>query len=102
MKYNHYYNFFGNLASPLKTKIIEHLKKKSLTVSELSEKINEEQSKISHALANLKECSIVISEPKGKNRIYSLNKETIVPLLKIIDKHKSKNCKEGCKRHKAE
>lgn len=96
MRCNHYYSFFGNLASPLKTKIIEALKNEPLTVSEISLKIKEEQSKVSHALATLRSCSIVKSEPKGKNRIYSLNKETILPILKIIDKHKTINCKRGC------
>lgn len=100
MKNSPYYWFFGNLANPLKIKIIEELKKKSLTVSELINQIKEEQSKISHALSNLKKCSIVIAERKGKNIVYSLNKKTILPILKIIDEHRETHCKEGCSREK--
>jgi ArsR family transcriptional regulator, cadmium/lead-responsive transcriptional repressor len=96
MKCNYYYIFFGNLANPIKIRIIEELKKRPLTVSELSKKTGEEQSKISHALANLKECSIVTFEKNGKNRLYSLNKKTILPILKILDKHKTKHCKGAC------
>jgi ArsR family transcriptional regulator, zinc-responsive transcriptional repressor len=100
MKDNPYYWFFGNLANPLKIKIIEELKKKSSTVSELVENIKEEQSKISHSLANLRKCSIVITERKGKNIVYTLNKKTIIPILKIIDDHRETHCKEGCFREK--
>jgi len=100
MKCDYYYKFFGNLANPIKISIVEELKKRPLTVSELTKKTGEEQSKISHALANLKECSIVKFEKNGKNRVYSLNKQTIVPMLRILDKHKEKNCKGACIRIK--
>jgi len=96
MSCNAYHIFFRNLANPLKVKIITELKKKSLTVTELTEILKEEQSKISHALANLKSCNIVKSLSKGKQRIYSLNKETIIPILEIIDQHKKSYCPVGC------
>lgn len=91
-----YHIFFRNLANPLKTKIISELKEKPQTVTELTKKINQEQSKVSHALMNLRFCNIVTSEQKGKERIYSLNKKTIVPMLKIIDKHRVTYCKREC------
>lgn len=97
MTCNAYHLFFKNLANPLKTQIITSLKEKPKSVSELSKEINAEQSKLSHALMNLKLCNIVTSEQTGKQRIYSLNKKTIIPILKIIDKHKLNYCK-GCKR----
>jgi hypothetical protein len=31
---------------------------------------------------------------KGKQRIYGLNKETILPILGILDKHENKYCKK--------
>ena len=96
MSCNYYYKFFGNLANPIKIKIINELKMKSLTVSELTTKTNEEQSKISHSLANLRACSIVEVKKDGKNRIYSLNKKTILPILKILNKHKTRYCKGEC------
>lgn len=97
MKHNPYHIFFRNLANPLKTKIILELKKNPLTVTELTKKIHEEQSKISHSLANLKHCSIVICKKKGKERVYSLNKKTIIPMLKIIDRHTKVFCKGKCR-----
>lgn len=89
-----YYLFFGNFANPLKIKILNELKKKERSVLELSRLLKEEQSKISHALKSLKNCSIVKSEKKGKKRIYSLNKETVLPILNIVDKHEEKFCEE--------
>jgi DNA-binding transcriptional ArsR family regulator len=93
---NKYYIFFGNLANPLKVDIISALKEKDSSVQELSRELKAEQSKISHALCSLKHCSIVNVKQSGKKRIYSLNKETILPMLDIIDKHETKFCKE-CK-----
>lgn len=95
MKCDAYHRFFQNLANPVKTQIIEELEKNPLSVKSISQKTGLEQSKISHALANLKFCNIVESKQNGKQRIYYLNKKTIVPILKIIDNHRTHYC-EGC------
>jgi len=96
MNCNAYHIFFRNLSNPLKIEIITELKKKPLTVTQLTEILKQEQSKISHALANLKACNIVKSMSEGKQRIYTLNKNTLLPMLEIIDKHKSTYCKGEC------
>jgi len=90
---NTYPAFFGNLANPLKMNIVCELKNNPCSVLELAKKLKVEQSKLSHALKSLRCCSIVTVKQKGKKRIYSLNKETILPMLKIIDKHENKFCK---------
>ena len=95
---NKYYLFFGNLANPLKIGIISALKERNMSVLELAEKLNIEQSKLSHALTSLRHCNIVQVKKKGKKRIYSLNKKTILPILKIIDKHEKIFCKKCCYR----
>lgn len=97
---NKYYLFFGNLANPLKMEIIAELKNKPLSVLELADKLKVEQSKLSHALSSLRCCSIVNVRQEGKKRIYTLNKETILPMLEIIDKHEGKFCEE-CKADKS-
>lgn len=89
-----YHNFFSKLANPLKIEILCLLKEKDYSVNEISSKLDINQSKLSHALASLKVCSIVYAKRKGKNIIYSLNKETILPILNIIDKHERIYCKE--------
>lgn len=91
-----YHIFFDNLSNPLKINIILFLRKKEKSVTEISEGLKTEQSKISHALASLRCCNIVKVKQKGSQRIYFLNKKTIIPLLKIIDKHSNTFCKKGC------
>lgn len=91
-----YHIFFTNLANPLKVSIILNLKKKSKNVTRLSKDLKVEQSKISHALASLRCCNIVNVKQQGKQRIYGLNKETIVPMLNLINKHAKTICKRDC------
>jgi len=91
-QYDTYHKFFSNLANPLKVSIILSLREKQKSVTELTKAINTEQSKISHALSALKKCNIVQSTQKGKQRIYKLNSKTILPMLKLIDKHAQSQC----------
>jgi len=95
-KRNKYHLFFGNLANPLRVEIITQLKEKDRSVSELARIIRTEQSKLSHALGNLRECNLVTFKRKGKEKIYSLNKKTLLPILKIIDKHSMAFCGGNC------
>jgi len=88
--------FFTNLANPLKIRIILSLRDKEKNVSELVKELRGEQSKISHALKMLKNCKIVNMKQKGKERIYSLNKDTIIPMLELIDRHSSIHCRGKC------
>lgn len=97
MKKNTYHIFFTNLANPLRIKIVSSLKEKEKNVSELVKVLGVEQSKVSHALASLRHCNIVVVKQKGKERIYSLNKKTILPILKIIDKHSKTFCDGKCR-----
>ena len=92
-----YHVFFSKLSNPLRTKIISFLDEKPMSVMDLCKKLNVEQSKLSHALRELRACNIVKVEQKGKQRIYSLSK-SIVPILRLIDCH-AKNCSKckGCK-----
>lgn len=96
---NKYHVFFTNLSNPLKIEIILCLRNKSASVNELSKVLKVEQSKLSHALASLRCCNIVEVKQEGKQRIYSLNKRTILPMLDLIDKHAKTFCSgkcEGC------
>jgi len=96
MNYKTYNIFFSKLANPLRIKIVSNLDKKDMSVTELADNLKVEQSKISHALKELKKCSIVNVKKEGKKRIYSLSK-TIIPILRLIDCH-SENCTKcgGC------
>lgn len=91
------YNVFFEVISPkLRIKIIEALENKPMCVNDLCEELDEEQSKVSHNLKKLTECHFLMVKKEGKKRIYSLNKETLTPLLKIVKTHVNKYCCESC------
>ncbi len=94
---NKYHLFFETLGTKLKINIIGSLRKKSFSVTELAQELGEERSKVSHALLSLLDCNFVQVKRKGKKRIYSLNKDTINPLLDLVEEHVNKYCKK-CKK----
>ncbi|MCW4023259.1 MAG: metalloregulator ArsR/SmtB family transcription factor [Candidatus Bathyarchaeota archaeon] len=93
------YRFFVNLANPARLAILEQLMKKPMSVNELADAIEQEQSMVSHNLKPLLECNFVYSEPDGKKRIYSVNKETVGALFKTVENHAKKFCPTGGKCH---
>jgi DNA-binding transcriptional ArsR family regulator len=84
--------FFKVLANPTRLAILETLRKNSKSVNEIAGILKQEQSMISHNLEPLEECRFVFSERKEKQRIYSLNRETVEPLFKLFDYHAQKYC----------
>ena len=90
--YDSYKIFFGTLVSESRLKIINLLRKRKRNVSEIMKELNMDQTSVSHDLSRLKKCSFVNVEIRGKFRYYSLNKETIKPLMETIDKHMSSHC----------
>ena len=98
MKCPAYNMFFETIAPEMRVKILFALKTKPMNVTELANYLKEEQSKISHNLRKLTQCRLLDVKQKGKQRIYSLNKKTVLPLLKLVEKHVKCNCCEGCGR----
>lgn len=96
MKCPSYNNFFINFANKTKLNIILSLRNGPLNVTAIAKKVGEEESKVSHNLKKLNKCHVLDVKQKGRQRIYSLNKETVIPLLKIVEKHVKKNCPWGC------
>lgn len=86
------YLFFSTLANPTRLAILELLRDGPKNVSEIAEVLDQEQSMISHNLKPLRRCRFVFSERKKKERLYSLNKETMEPLFKIFAYHSEKYC----------
>ena len=96
MKCMSYDRFFEVFANKTRLKIIESLLKSDKNVTQIYENIKEEQSNVSHNLKILYECNFITKKRQGKNIIYSINKETIKPMLDIVNKHVSKFCKGNC------
>lgn len=93
-----YDDFFVNFSNKTKLRIIMALRQKPLSVTELAAALHEEQSKVSHSLSKLAVCNIISANQQGKKRIYSLNKDTVMPMLSLVDKHVHNYCKGRCKK----
>ncbi|MDO8740251.1 MAG: metalloregulator ArsR/SmtB family transcription factor [Candidatus Woesearchaeota archaeon] len=100
MKCSSYALFFDAFSNKTRWKILEALRFDDLSVNEMCDAIKEEQSKVSHNLKKLVECHFVEAVRKGKNKIYSLNKKTMIPLLEIVENHAGKYCGKTCLRKK--
>lgn len=97
MKRVSYNNFFMNFATKSKFDIIMALRNGPLNVSEIAKRIGDEQSAVSHNLTKMSTCSVLNVKKVGKQRIYSLNKKTVIPVLEIVERHIKENCIKGCK-----
>ena len=86
------YHFFRAIATKLKLDIISILEEKPMCVSDLSANLNQERSKVSHALLSMQHCGFVESSKNGRNVVYSLNNDTIKPMLNLVNNHIKKYC----------
>lgn len=84
--------FFSTLSNPTRLAIIQLLLEGPKTVNEIARTLDHEQSMISHNLKHLGRCGFVFVEPRWKERVYSINNETIEPLFETIKKHFNKYC----------
>ena len=96
MIYLTYVNFFKTLNNDTRLGIVLCLKDNSKNVSQLSSELEMEQSRISHNLPCLVKTGFITVEQIGKQRIYSLNKDTIVPILNAVEKHMKKYVTDIC------
>ncbi len=79
--------FFKAISNETRFQIIKLLRDGPGNVNEICRKLKFEQSRVSHNLKCLENCGFVLFEWQGKNKVYSLDKEFIIPILKNIDKH---------------
>ena len=96
------YRFFTNLANPTRLAAIEQLIEKPMSVNELAIALNQEQSMISHNLKPLLQCNLITIKKEGKKHIYTVNEETMRPILEAIENHAQKFCPTGGKCLKGE
>ena len=79
--------FFKAFSNKTRFEIIKLLRKRPGSVNEICKLLGFEQSRVSHNLKCLEACGFVSSRWNGKNKIYSLGNEHIIPILENIDKH---------------
>ncbi len=85
--------FFGSLAHHSRLHIINLLRAGPRNVTEISKETGLEQTLVSHNLKRLERCGMVFVQQRGKQRYYSVNSETIKPLMELIDRHTNMYCR---------
>ena len=88
--------FFKSLCNDTRLGIVLCLKNGPKNVSQLTDELKMEQSRVSHNLQCLTQNGFVTVKQEGKQRIYSLNKDTIIPIFKGIEKHIIKHKVKTC------
>jgi DNA-binding transcriptional ArsR family regulator len=89
------YGFFSTLANPTRLAIVEKLLEQPMNVTTIAESLQQEQSMISHNLRQLVKCKFVKVERIGKQRIYSVNNETVETIIEAVENHAEKYCLRG-------
>jgi DNA-binding transcriptional ArsR family regulator len=84
--------FFSTLSNPTRLAIVELLRKGPRNVTEISNALRQDQTMISHNLRPLVRCGFVFVERRWKERVYSLNGETMENLFNLIAGHAEKYC----------
>ena len=90
---------FNALSNEYRVGIVNLLRTGPKNVGEISDALKIEQTMASHNLKCLAFCGLVTSQRLGKTVEYTLNRETVEPILRLADKHISKyavnlrNCK---------
>ncbi len=78
---------FRVLSNEVRIKLVESLAEGEKNVSDLCSAIGQEQTRVSHELRCLLVCGLVEYRREGRQIIYSLNSDTVLPILKAADKH---------------
>lgn len=93
-----YDRFLTTLKNKVRLAIVQALIKKPKNVTQLTKELGIHQTSVSHGLRRLLDCGFVFVEKNGKERVYSINKKTIEPLIKLMGNHVNKYCVKGvCK-----
>lgn len=91
------YLFFSTLSNPTRLAILELLREEPKNVTQMSKALNLDQTMISHNLKPLVRCHFISVERRWRERIYSINEDTMEAIFKIIDNHMKNYCPKGGK-----
>lgn len=84
--------FFGTLANQNRLDIISLLLKGPVNAKKICEKLGFNQPTASKNLQRLERCGFVFVRHKGNECIYTLNKDTIEPIIKLMNAHTKNYC----------
>ena len=89
-----YDRFLRTLCNRTRLAVVQSLMDNQKNVTQLTNHLGIHQTTVSHALRILLDCGFVAVERNGKERIYSVNKKTIQPLMKLMEMHINNYCTE--------
>ena len=87
--------FLKTLGNPGRVEVMLLLLTRPLNVTDLAHKSGWPRAP-SHHLKRLRLCSFVTAARNGKERMYSVNEETVGPLFRLMDRHVRKYCRRLC------
>jgi ArsR family transcriptional regulator len=92
--------YFRVLGDPTRLRIVEALRKRERTVSELVDLLRVPQSRVSNHLACLRWCRLVESDRRGRTVVYRLADERVSRVLELAASLAEPNCDHlaSCKR----
>ena len=82
-----YENLFRAFDNEIRREILKSLERHERCVMEIVKELRYDQTTVSHNLRYLNDCGLVFVHRQGKQRIYKINERTVLPLMKLIDKH---------------
>jgi DNA-binding transcriptional ArsR family regulator len=87
--------FFDILSTKSRLDILMALKDGEKSVGEICDSVEVERTNVSHQLKILRDCGFVFVRREGKKKIYSLNAETVKPMIDLSRKHMEKYCRQN-------
>ncbi len=86
MEQSDYREFFSTLANLSRLAIVQLLRRRSATVTQIAESLGFEQSRVSHSLARLQRAGIVACRWEDKRKMFHLV-EDVAPVLRDIEQY---------------
>lgn len=84
------------LGNPQRFGIMLQLLSGPLNVSQIMEKSGLRQTAVSHHLRRLRLCRFVNVKENGRERVYSVNQDTVGKFFRLLDTHAKKYCAHLC------
>jgi DNA-binding transcriptional ArsR family regulator len=76
---------FRGFSDPSRLSILEALRGRPLTVTQIAETTRLSQSNVSNHLGCLRDCGLVVSEQQGRHVHYQLSEKRVAALLRLAD-----------------
>ena len=76
--------------------IMMHLRQSPLNVNQIVEKTGLKQTAASHHLRRLRQCRFVEVKEQGRERVYSVRRNPVDQLFRLLDQHAEKYCRYFC------